>query len=425
MRRNLIRAAVVVALLGSAVVPATSERARESDYAWRNVEIVGGGYVPGIVFNHERARPRLRPHRHRRRLPLERARRSRWVPLLDWVGLGRLEPHGRRQPGHRPRRSRPPLRRWPAPTRTPGRPSNGAILRSTRPRPHLARTNLPFKSGGNMPGRNMGERLVIDPNRNSILYLGARSGNGLWRSTDYGATWSRVTSFPAIGTYVAGPERSERLPERSPSASPGSSSTRARARRQRATQTIYVGVADLGTSIYRSTDGGRDLGRAARPARPASCRTTPCWPRRASSTSPTTTRAARTTASRATCGSTTPATAVWTMISPDPVEQHELLVRLRRPRGGRAEPGHADGGGAQPLVARHHPLAQHRRRARPGRAIWDWGPWPTRILHYVQDIIGRALAHLRRLSPEPARGHRPSSAGWWATSRSTPSTRTA
>ena len=37
-----------------------------------------------------------------------------------------------------------------------------------------------------MPGRNIGERLVIDPNQNRILYLGARSGNGLWRSTDYG-----------------------------------------------------------------------------------------------------------------------------------------------------------------------------------------------------------------------------------------------
>ncbi|WP_190276159.1 hypothetical protein [Paenibacillus sp. JDR-2] len=44
---------------------------------------------------------------------------------------------------------------------------------------------LPFKFGGNMPGRSMGERLTIDPNNNGILYFGARNGNGLWRSTDY------------------------------------------------------------------------------------------------------------------------------------------------------------------------------------------------------------------------------------------------
>lgn len=64
-------------------------------------------------------------------------------------------------------------------------------------------TTLPFKVGGNMPGRGMGERLVIDPNNNSILYLGARSGNGLWVSKDAAATWSHVTSFPDPGTYIA------------------------------------------------------------------------------------------------------------------------------------------------------------------------------------------------------------------------------
>jgi len=39
------------------------------------------------------------------------------------------------------------------------------------------------------------QRLAIDPNKNSILYFGARSGHGLWKSTDYGVTWTNVTSF--------------------------------------------------------------------------------------------------------------------------------------------------------------------------------------------------------------------------------------
>ena len=72
--------------------------------------------------------------------------------------------------------------------------TNGAILRSTDQGKTFQRTDLPFKLGSNMPGRNMGERLVIDPNQNRILYLGARSGNGLWKSTDYGVTWAKVTS---------------------------------------------------------------------------------------------------------------------------------------------------------------------------------------------------------------------------------------
>src|SRR6185503_14579127 len=130
---------------------------------------------------------------------------------------------------------------------------NGAILRSTDQGATWQRTNLPFKSGGNMPGRSMGERLAIDPNRNSTLYLGTRSGNGLWRSTDFGANWAKVSSFTAVGTYVqqAGDQYLGDPPgvvwvvfdPRSGSAG-------------NTTQTIYVGVADKGNSIYRSTDGG-------------------------------------------------------------------------------------------------------------------------------------------------------------------------
>jgi hypothetical protein len=99
----------------------------------------------------------------------------------------------------------------------------------------------------------MGERLVVDPNKNSILYLGAPSGNGLWKSTDYGATWSRVTSFPVAGTYVEDPANEYTADIQGivwvtfdkRTGTPGN-----------ATQTIYVGVADKGSSVYRSQDGG-------------------------------------------------------------------------------------------------------------------------------------------------------------------------
>jgi hypothetical protein len=71
---------------------------------------------------------------------------------------------------------------------------------------HLSHSvTMPFKVGGNMPARNMGERLAIDPNVNSILFFAARSGNGLWESTNSGLTWSQVTSFPQPGTYAVEP----------------------------------------------------------------------------------------------------------------------------------------------------------------------------------------------------------------------------
>lgn len=53
-----------------------------------------------------------------------------------------------------------------------------------------------------MPGRGMGERLVVDPNLNSVLYFGTRSGNGLWKSTDYGVTWTKQTAFPSAGKHL-------------------------------------------------------------------------------------------------------------------------------------------------------------------------------------------------------------------------------
>lgn len=67
------------------------------------------------------------------------------------------------------------------------------------------RSSAGFQVGGNMPGRGAGERLVIDPNNNSILYLGARSGHGLYKSTDFGLTWNRVTSLSATGAFVTSP----------------------------------------------------------------------------------------------------------------------------------------------------------------------------------------------------------------------------
>src|SRR6185295_9436501 len=55
------------------------------DYNWRNVEIVGGGYVPGIIFN------QTEPGLVYARTDIGGAYRlnkhtNRWVPLLDSIG---------------------------------------------------------------------------------------------------------------------------------------------------------------------------------------------------------------------------------------------------------------------------------------------------------------------------------------------------
>ncbi|KAK6956557.1 Xyloglucanase [Daldinia eschscholtzii] len=84
-------------------------------------------------------------------------------------------------------------------------PKPGSIIRSSDKGATWKTTNLPFKVGGNMPGRGMGERLAVDPANSKILYFGARSGNGLWKSTDGGATFTKVSSFTAVGTFIPDP----------------------------------------------------------------------------------------------------------------------------------------------------------------------------------------------------------------------------
>ena len=232
--------------------PGGAAQAQAQTYTWKHVMTGGGGgYVPGIVFN-TKERDLIYA-----RTDIGGAYRwnptaNNWVQLLGWIGFEDWNWTGVESIATDPVE---PNRLYLAVgTYTNDWAStNGAILRSTDRGSSFQRTDLPFKLGGNMPGRGMGERLAIDPNRNRILYLGARSGAGLWKSTDYGVNWSKVTSFPNPGSYVQDPNEPYLAditgvvwvtfdPR---TGTPGN-----------ATQTIYVGVADQGASIYRSTNAG-------------------------------------------------------------------------------------------------------------------------------------------------------------------------
>lgn len=82
-------------------------------------------------------------------------------------------------------------------------PNVGSILRSSDQGTTWAETKLPFKLPGNQPGRGLGERLVVDPANNKILFFGTPSGNGLYKSTDSGVTWAKVSTFTAVGDFKA------------------------------------------------------------------------------------------------------------------------------------------------------------------------------------------------------------------------------
>ena len=213
--------------------PIPSER-----YRWRNVTIVGGGFVSGIVFSP--AEPGLMFCRTDiggayRRDSLS----NRWVPLTDWTGWDDWNLLGIESIGVDPQdSSRVYLA---AGTYTQSWAGNGAILRSSDRGETWVRTNMPFKMGANEDGRSIGERLVVDPSQPAILYFGSRK-DGLWRGVDYGAAWSKVSSFPTgsltsglgIGFLLFDPRGSV----------PGQPCL-----------TIYAGCSGS-VGLYRSTDGG-------------------------------------------------------------------------------------------------------------------------------------------------------------------------
>jgi xyloglucan-specific exo-beta-1,4-glucanase len=398
VRATTVHRLLAIAFLGLAALAQVPVSAHGGGYTWKNVEIVGGGYVPGIIFN--QGEPGLVYARTdiggAYRLDTET---NRWVPLLDHVGWDDWSHSGvdslatdAVDPDRVYVLAGTYTNAWD--------PQNGAILRSRNRGRTWRRFDLPFKSGGNMPGRNLGERLVIDPNRNRILYLGARSGHGLWRSTDFGETWSRVLSFPATGTYRQDPSDTSGIfndplgviwivfdPR---TGSPGN-----------ATQAIYVGVADLGQSVYRSTDGGATW--AALPGQPTSPAFMPHKAVLASNGMLYITYNNQGGPFDGSLGDVwkyDTGTGAWTKVTPDPSSATNSWFGY----GGLSVDAQNPDTVIVSELNRWWPDVNIWRTTDGGAtwsSIWDWGPWPTRIFKYDQDISGAPWLTFANAPPLP------------------------
>ncbi|WP_030575556.1 RICIN domain-containing protein [Streptomyces anulatus] len=216
------------------VKTAESQAAETGPYVWNNAQVVGGGYVTGLVFN-PRAKGLLYARTDMGGAYRWDVAAEQWIPLTDWVGEKDWNLLGIDSLATDP--VDPDRLYLAAGTYTNSWAGNAELLRSTDRGRTFKRTALPFKLGANEHGRGAGERLAIDPADPGTLLLGTRK-NGLWRSTDHGVTWSQVSSFPVkdgassgagIAFVTYGPAGSK---------------------------TVYAGVADKSTSLYRSTDGG-------------------------------------------------------------------------------------------------------------------------------------------------------------------------
>lgn len=101
-----------------------------------------------------------------------------------------------------------------------------------------------FKAHGNGMGRQSGEKLQVDSANSNIIYAGTR-WNGLFKSNDAGASWSRLNGLNVTTTPN---ENGLSFVLLDPNSVSGSSA-----------QKIFVGVsryASVGANFYRSNDAG-------------------------------------------------------------------------------------------------------------------------------------------------------------------------
>jgi hypothetical protein len=205
-------------------------------YNWKNVQIKGGGYVPAIVYS-KAEKDLLYARTDVGGAYRWNATNKTWTPLtdgfIDGNSLGILSLAAD------PSNANNVYLATGLYTASWG--ANAAFYASKDKGTTWTKVNWPFKLGGNEVGRGSGERLQVDPNLGSILYMGS-SKDGLWKSTDYGITWAKITTLPAAQiTFVA--------------LDPLNSIKGA------ATKDIYVGTSDhfpssFVASVYKSSDAG-------------------------------------------------------------------------------------------------------------------------------------------------------------------------
>jgi photosystem II stability/assembly factor-like uncharacterized protein len=242
--------AAVLILLSQNEIPA---QPASENYIFKNVAIGGGGFVTGILF-HPRAKNLIYA-----RTDVGGAYRSddsgkHWTPITDWIqGVDFTGIESFAIDLNDTNRIYLAAGIY---SRT-----RAAILSSDDQGRTWQTTEVPFKMGGNESGRFNGERLAVDPNESEILFFGSRH-DGLWKSPDRGATWSKLENFPQINTTETPPIttrtnatrrfRFNFMPQQIGivfvqfvGRSPG-----------KPTPTIYAGVSTTKTNFFRSDDGG-------------------------------------------------------------------------------------------------------------------------------------------------------------------------
>ncbi len=217
----------------------TGQAQNSAGYIWGNVAIGGGGFVSGIITSKTQSGVMYA------RTDVGGAYRwdagtSKWIQLLDWVDESQTGFLGVESIAMDPQDN---TKLYLSVGISYFNSGKSAILRSTDAGKTFSITDITsqFKVDGNGMGRQNGERLAVDPNKGSILFCGTRS-NGLFKSTNSGATWTNVTT---TGNGTANGNGINFVVFDPSSATSGN-----------ATQTLYFGVSQTSNNLYVSKNGG-------------------------------------------------------------------------------------------------------------------------------------------------------------------------
>jgi hypothetical protein len=239
-----------ILMAGLAAAPAQAQ-----SYSWQNVQMVGGGYVDGIVA-HPAQQGLFYAKTDVGGAYRYNSATGTWIPLNDWtpsasngwIGVDSIAV----DPGNANMvfMSVGAYDSW---AYVPA----GAILVSSNQGASFTAHQMPFPMGSNNTGRDAGERLQVDPNNGNVLFYGTRNDNlptpynnglnGLWTSTDKGTTWTQVAAGNAPPLSGNGSGAGIVFTAfYKPSLANGR------------TQTIFAGVSDSNapSTLYVSTDAG-------------------------------------------------------------------------------------------------------------------------------------------------------------------------